>query len=105
MTYQLVQVLFHYAAATTPAAQQAASDRAQRIASDVPGLIWKIWTYDPDTSEAGGVYLFADEASAQAYLTGPIFASLQAMPAVANMQVKRLEVDRDRSLITRAPLP
>jgi len=34
-----------------------------------PGFIWKIWTEDPETQRAGGVYLFRDELSAQAYQT------------------------------------
>ncbi|NJL87813.1 MAG: YdhR family protein [Leptolyngbyaceae cyanobacterium SM1_1_3] len=99
-----MQVLFRYRAAATPEVQQAATDRAHKIASEVPGLVWKIWTYDPASLEAGGVYLFTDEASAQAYLEGPIFAGLKAIPAIEHMQVKLLAVDCDRSQITRAPL-
>jgi Putative mono-oxygenase ydhR len=41
---------------------------AHRIA-DTPGLIWKVWTENPDMQEAGGVYLFEDETSLEAYLT------------------------------------
>lgn len=33
-----------------------------------PGFIWKIWTENPHTQMAGGVYLFASEADAEAYL-------------------------------------
>jgi Putative mono-oxygenase ydhR len=40
---------------------------AHKIA-DTPGLIWKVWTENPETQEAGGVYLFEDEASLEAYL-------------------------------------
>ena len=32
-----------------------------------PGFIWKIWTEDPENERAGGVYLFRDQQSAQAY--------------------------------------
>ncbi len=41
------------------------------LAADIaaePGLLWKIWTENAATGEAGGVYLFADEARARAYL-------------------------------------
>jgi hypothetical protein len=34
----------------------------------VPGLRWKIWTENREASEGGGIYLFDDAASAQAYL-------------------------------------
>ena len=33
-----------------------------------PGLLWKIWTENRDTGEAGGIYLFADRADAERYL-------------------------------------
>ncbi|UUM32718.1 monooxygenase [Vibrio japonicus] len=33
-----------------------------------PGFIWKIWTENEKGKEAGGIYLFEDEASAQSYL-------------------------------------
>lgn len=35
---------------------------------EVPGLLWKIWTHDDDARRGAGLYLFADEASARAYL-------------------------------------
>lgn len=34
-----------------------------------PGFIWKIWTENKYEKVAGGIYLFEDEASANAYLT------------------------------------
>ena len=45
----------------------AMKDLAISIAEE-PGLIWKIWTENPETNEAGGIYLFHDDASARAYL-------------------------------------
>lgn len=33
-----------------------------------PGFIWKIWTENQQDQLAGGIYLFEDEASADAYL-------------------------------------
>jgi Putative mono-oxygenase ydhR. len=33
-----------------------------------PGFIWKIWTENQNTHEAGGIYLFADADSAMAYV-------------------------------------
>ena len=31
-------------------------------------MIWKTWTENPETGEAGGIYLFEDEVSLNAYL-------------------------------------
>ncbi|MGP3591694.1 monooxygenase [Vagococcus sp. WN89Y] len=33
-----------------------------------PGFIWKIWTENAKTHEAGGIYLFHNEETALAYL-------------------------------------
>ena len=33
-----------------------------------PGFMWKIWTQNQETQKAGGIYLFASAADAQAYL-------------------------------------
>ncbi|MCL1060713.1 monooxygenase [Shewanella benthica] len=33
-----------------------------------PGMIWKIWTENKISQLGGGIYLFEDESSAQAYL-------------------------------------
>jgi hypothetical protein len=41
------------------------------LAADIAaedGLIWKVWTEDPQTSTAGGAYLFADAESAERYI-------------------------------------
>lgn len=40
---------------------------AQDIAQE-PGLIWKIWTENSETHEAGGIYLFENETAAHKYL-------------------------------------
>lgn len=48
-------------------AEAAYADLAHDIAVQ-DGLIWKVWTEDSQREVAGGVYLFADEASAQAYV-------------------------------------
>ena len=45
----------------------AMKELAESIARE-PGFIWKLWTENADTKEAGGIYLFEDEASARKYL-------------------------------------
>lgn len=53
-------------AAFGPDRTEALRPLAQDIAG-TPGLLWKIWTESPEEGRAGGVYLFADSASAEAY--------------------------------------
>lgn len=43
------------------------ADLAHDIAAE-PGLIWKVWTENPETGRAGGLYAFATEDRARAYL-------------------------------------
>lgn len=42
-------------------------DLAKSIA-EYPGVIWKIWTVNEQTQEAGGIYLFEDQESLTRYL-------------------------------------
>ena len=67
MSY-ILQVDFPY---TGPWGQEmaAAMDGLARSIATEPGLIWKIWTENLETNEAGGIYCFTDAQSAQAYLT------------------------------------
>lgn len=42
-------------------------DLAKNI-SEESGLIWKVWTENKETKEAGGIYLFSNEIDAKRYL-------------------------------------
>ena len=100
---KLAQVNFKLRTSSDAQAQKAALERAHAIA-EVFGLIWKVWIFDRDRNEAGGIYLFQDEQSAQAYLAGEIFTGLKNMPGVEDMEVKLFDVNETNSAITRAPL-
>lgn len=102
--FKLVHVTFHPSSVNREAAEQAAWERAHQIA-EVPGLIWKIWIHQSEHNLAGGVYLFQDQASAEAYLTGSIFSDLRALPGESKLTVSVFDVDEPRSQLTRGPLP
>ena len=76
---------------------------AQPIA-DTPGLQWKVWLMNEAESEAGGIYLFDSKDAAQAYMGGPIVASLKESPVISNISAKLFDVLPEHSAITRAPL-
>ena len=63
----LLQVDFPYAGPWGQAMAQAMEGLARSIAQE-PGLLWKIWTENEAAGEAGGIYLFQDISSAEAYL-------------------------------------
>jgi hypothetical protein len=70
----------------------------------LPGLRWKVWTWNDDERVGGGVYLFDDAASAQAFLGGPIPAGLDQHPAVSDISVGQFEVLDGPTAITRGPV-
>jgi hypothetical protein len=76
---------------------------AQPIA-DTPGLQWKVWLINEAESEAGGIYLFENEAATKAYMDGPMVAALKASPVISNVSAKVFGVMGEHSAITRAPL-
>jgi hypothetical protein len=79
-------------------------DRARQFLQ-VPGLLWKIWLDGSGERRAGGVYMFEDRASAEAYVAGPIVARLKSNPELSKVDVRVFDVRERMSEITRAPLP
>ncbi len=72
---------------------------AGRLHHREPGFISKIWTENPRTGEAGGIYLFEDEGSALAYATMHEQRVL-AMGASA-VQYKVFDVNEPLSRVTK----
>ncbi len=70
----------------------------------VPGLRWKIWILNPETYEAGGIYLFDSQASLDAYLSGPLVAKLKGMTSIRNISTKQFEVMPESTALTRGPI-
>jgi len=97
----LLQVDFPYAGPWGDEMSNAMQDLARSIA-DEPGLLWKLWTENPTAGEAGGVYLFADRASADAYLAMHR-ARLKGF-GVPAVNAKIFAVNEALSRIDRAPL-
>ena len=79
-------------------------DRAKPFLS-VDGLQWKIWLDDSDERRAGGIYLFADRAAAEAYANGPIVARIKANPDVTELEIRMFDVRERMTAITRGPVP
>lgn len=74
---------------------------AESIAKE-PGLLWKIWTENPQEKEAGGIYLFNNKADAQAYLE--MHSARLMASGVSKVNGKLFEVNEELSAIDRAPL-
>ena len=74
---------------------------ASSIAQE-PGLLWKIWTENREAGEAGGIYLFADAASADAYLQ--MHRTRLLGFGIPLVNAKLFDINLPLSLIDRAPL-
>ena len=72
--------------------------------SEVPGLLWKVWILNPEKNEAGGIHLFADQASLDAYASSDIIAGVLSNPVLSDFNVKTFDVMEEYSLATHAPL-
>ena len=79
------------------------SPLAEAIAA-VDGVRWKVWIIDEAGSEAGGVYLFEDDAKLKAYLEGPIVAQVASHPALSDFVIKQFDVMPDQTAVTRGPV-
>ena len=72
--------------------------------ADTPGLRWKIWPWNDEEKTGGGIYLFEDAPSAQAFLQGPIAAGLGEIPTVSDVSVKQFEIVDNLTEICRGPV-
>ena len=97
----LLQVDFPYQGPWGDEMVSAMRGLAESIANE-PGLIWKFWTENQATGEAGGVYLFTDLPSAQAYLT--MHTQRLKSFGVPGVNGKVFQVNEALSQIDRAPL-
>ncbi len=100
MSY-LLQVDFPYTGPWGPSMAEAMEGLARSIAEE-PGLLWKIWTENEASGEAGGIYLFKDIASAQAYLAMHT-ARLKGF-GIAHVNAKIFAVNEALSQIDRGPV-
>jgi hypothetical protein len=80
------------------------SRKAATIIASAEGLIWKIWVFQEEGLEMGGMYLFANREAAEAYLNHPVIEAVRNNPAVLSTQSQLWDVESSLSALTRAPL-
>jgi hypothetical protein len=101
MSERILQLNFKFSVSGSDY-EQAVSPLADQIAG-VAGLRWKIWIINEEEGEAGGIHLFENEASVNAYLEGPIAAQVISHPALSEFSVKQFDVMEDQTKVTRGP--
>ena len=97
----LIQVDFPYQGPFGNAMTEAMLELAESIAKE-PGFIWKVWMENEATKEAGGIYLFEDRASAEAYVSMHT-ARLKSF-GVPEVHAKIFDVNESLSQIDKATL-
>ncbi|UCF59394.1 MAG: YdhR family protein [Candidatus Bathyarchaeota archaeon] len=88
---------------TRPELEKSFLGVAQPI-SDVKGLLWKVWLMNEAEKSAGGIYLFEDDASVNAYLNGEIVAGIMKHPALSDIEAKVFDILSEHTKITRGPI-
>jgi hypothetical protein len=102
MSHTILQINFKFNVARADY-EQAVSPLAGEYVS-LAGLRWKVWLMNESASEAGGIMLFDDEASADAYLVSPLAAKVTGHPALSEFSVKKFEVMEGETATTRGPV-
>lgn len=102
MSERLLQISFNFNV-TSGEYEQTVKSLADQFAN-LPGLMWKIWIINEEQREAGGIYLFEDEASLNIFLNGPLAKSVTSHPALSNFSVKPFAVMHDLTEITHGPI-
>ena len=69
--------------------------------ADIPGLRWKVWIINEAQSEAGGIYLFDNDAAVRAFMAGPIIAEMKGDPTLS---IRAFDVIAELTAITRGPV-
>ena len=97
----LVQMDFPFDGPFGEEMTKAMSDLAESIAKE-SGLLWKIWTVNDKTREAGGIYLFSDEESARHYIY--MHSKRLKAAGIKTINAKLFTVDQELSALSNTPL-
>ena len=97
----MLQLNFNFSV-TKEEYEQAVSPLADKFAN-VPGLKWKIWILNAEKSEAGGIYMFENQASLDEFLAGSLAKTVTGHPALSNFSIKQFAIIEDVTKVTRGP--
>lgn len=101
MAPKLLQVNYKFAG--TRAEYEAANLPSAQPISEFSGLQWKIWLMNEADGEAGGIVLFDDEASRQAYID-MVRSVVQDNPGLSDLPIKTFDVLEAHTATTRGPI-
>lgn len=70
--------------------------------TEIPGFIWKVWLRNEEAGRGGGLFLFEDRPSAEAWLAER--ANRKFHPSTTDITVELFDVDEELSRISQAPI-
>lgn len=77
------------------------SDLARSI-NEEPGFLWKIWTENEETREAGGIYVFETKEDAKKY--EDMHRARMSSLGVTNPNFKIFDINEKLTQITNGPI-
>lgn len=83
-------------------AYAAACEELAPTFAEMPGLLSKVWLADAETNTYGGVYLWADRESFEAYTRGEIFAGIGSNPGFTGVTSRDFDVLEAPTAVTSA---
>ncbi len=95
----LIQIDFPHAGPFGEEMTQMMGDLAKDIATE-EGLVYKLWTENEQTKEAGGIYIFDNLADAERYLTKHT-KRLESF-GYSNMRSKIFTINEPLSVLSKA---
>ena len=99
MGVKIVQINFAF---TVPVTEyEAVCAEVAKALAEVEGLKWKAWLINEERREAGGIYLFENEAAAARYVNGPIVDALRDKPGIERVEIKIFNLLEGPSKLTR----
>ncbi len=101
MSATIVQINFSFAGSWED--YETGNKDAASFLAGMPDLGWKVWLKNAATGEAGGIYLFHDEAAAHGF-AAQAAAMLADMPPVSNVSIKQFGVIESLTAVTRGPI-
>lgn len=97
----LVQFDFPFPGPFGAEMENALQELARSIAQE-PGLLWKIWTENSGDKLAGGIYLFRDRPSADAYVAK--HNARLAQFGISQIRARIFDVNPGLTRLTRGPV-
>lgn len=73
------------------------TQEAATVIASVEGLVWKIWILQQEELVMGGMYLFANRETAEAYLNHPVTQAVRSNPAVVSTESQLWDVESSLS--------